>query len=149
MPRKKKVRDSWRAAICYNARSIAGLLRESLDELKFDYTRDKSEKHFTRLVVIVPLPQLSYVFQFKVNKPSEFIINTYDVRPTHSGEVHFIELQGLNEDNLNDARAVLKQMVEKLPRKPWKFFWAERLRYGIIMPEYMEAKSTWYSMGIS
>ena len=149
MAKTKKIKDTWCAAICYNARSIAGLLRESLEELAYEYTREKSEKNFTRLVVIVPMPQLSYVFQFRVSKPSEFIINTYDVRPTHSGEVHFIELQGLNEDNLGDARKVLTLLTEKLPRKPWKIFWAERLRYGILTPEYLEAKSAWYRMGIS
>jgi hypothetical protein len=149
MVKQEKINDSWRAAICYNARSVAGLLREALEELKFEYTREKSEKNFTRLVVIIPMPQLSYVFQFKVHKPSEFIINTYDVSPTHSGEVHFIELMNLTENNLNDARRVLKLLAEKLPRKPWKIFWAERFRYAIMAPEYLEAKSAWYSMGIS
>jgi len=149
MSKPKKVKEHWRAAICYNARSVAGLLRESLDELGFEYTREKSEKNFTRLVVIVPMPQLSYVFQFKLTKPSEFIINTYDVRPTHSGEVHFVELQNLNSDNLKDAQAVLTRLAEKMPRKPWKFFWTERFRYAILAPEYLESKSAWYSMGIS
>lgn len=149
MAKAKKIQSSWRAAICYNARSVAGLLRESLDELKFEYTREKSEKHFTRLVVVMPWPQNAYVFQFKISKPSEFIINTYDIRPTHSGEVHFIELNKLNERNIGDAQQVLKHMVSRMPRKPWKIFWAERLKYAILAPEYMEAKSAWYSMGIS
>ena len=146
---EKKIPGSWRAAICFNARSVAGLLRESLDELKYKYEREKSEKHFTRFVVIMPWPQNAYVFQFRITKPSEFIINTYDLRPTHSGEVHFIEITKLNESNISDARKVLRHMVAKMPRKPWKIFWAERMRYAIMAPEYMEAKSAWYSMGIS
>jgi hypothetical protein len=149
MAKPKKIKSSWRAAICYNARSVALLLRETLEEMKFEFTREKSEKNFTRMLVIMPMPQFAYVFQFKISKPSEFIINTYDVRPTHSGEVHYIELQKLNEENIKDARLVLRHLVGKLPRKPWKIFMAERLQYGLLAPEYIQAKSAWYSMGIS
>ena len=149
MARTKKLKDEWRAAVCINARSIALLIRETLDELGFKYTREKSHKSFTRMAVIVPMPQFAYVFQFKINNPSEFIINTYDTRPTHSGEVHFLELQNLTENNLEDAKKVLLHFAEKLPRKPWKFYFSERFRYGFMAPEYIEAKSAWYSMGIS
>jgi hypothetical protein len=149
MAKRKKVKDSWHAAVCYNARSVAALIRESLEELDYDYTRDKGEKASTRVVVVVPLPEFSYVFKFRVSRPASFIINTYDVRPTHSGEVHIIEVQDITEENLEDVQRLLKHFAEKLPRKPWKFFWAERLRYGIIQTEYLEAKSAWYSMGVS
>ena len=149
MVKKQKIRDTWRAAVCFNARSVATILRESLDELEFGYTREKTEKHFTRLVVVVPWPQFAYVFQFKIKNPSEFIINTYDTRPTHSGEVHFIEVNDINEKNIKDVKIVLKHFADKLPRKPWRFFLSERFRYGFLAPEYVEAKSAWYSMGIS
>lgn len=148
MGKPKKIKPNWRAAICYNARSVAALLRETLDELNFEYTREKSEKNFTRLAVVIPMPQLAYVFQFRVIKPHEFIINTYDTRPTHSGEVHFIELDDLNEQNMDSARSVLRGLVAKMPRKPWKIFMGERFRYGFLAPEYLDAKSSWYSMGI-
>jgi hypothetical protein len=149
MAKRKKVKDSWHAAVCYNARSVASLIRESLEDLDYNYTRDKGEKGTTRLVVVVPIPEFSYVFKFIVSGPTKFIINTYDVRPTHSGEVHIIEVQDITEDNLEDVQRLLKHFAEKLPRKPWKFFWSERLRYGIIQTEYLEAKSAWYSMGVS
>jgi hypothetical protein len=148
MARSKKIKDTWQAAVCFNARSIAGLLRESLEELEFEFTREKTERHFTRLLIVMPVPQYAYVFQFKVTKPSQFIINTFDLRPTHAGEVHYIEIQKLNKNNLKDVKTVLKHLADKLPRKPWKIFMAERLRYGLLAPEYLEAKSAWYSMGI-
>ena len=77
--------DEWRAAICYDARAVAKLLREALDDLGYKYTRDKSQKHYSKLMLVIPLPQFAYVFQFIVKSPSSFIINTYDTKPTPSG----------------------------------------------------------------
>ncbi|MCK5560158.1 MAG: hypothetical protein KAJ51_06175 [Thermoplasmata archaeon] len=149
-PKKSKpLKNRWESAICFDARTVAKLLRSVLDELEFEFTRDKTEKPFTRLMMVVPLPRFAYAFQFKVKKPSEFIINTYDTKPTPSGVLHFIEVQNIDEGNLQYVQRVLQTLASHMPRKPWKFFWAERWRYALIGPEYLRAKGAWKKMGVT
>ena len=94
---KKKVKSQWHSAVCYNSKSIAKVTRETLDRLGYSYDRERTYKPYSKLMVIMPLPKFSYVFQFKVTKPSEFIINIYDTRPTHSGELHLLEILEISE----------------------------------------------------
>lgn len=146
--KKTDVRSEWHSAVCYNAKSIAKITRETLNELGYDYERTRSYKPYSKLMVMFPLPRFSYVFQFKITNPKEFIINVYDTKPTHSGELHLLEILDINVDNLSKVKEYLNKLVENLPRKPWKFFWSERLRYAIAAPEYLRAKKAWHEMGI-
>ena len=145
---KKKVKSQWHSAVCYNSKSIAKVTRETLDQLGFSYDRERTYKPYSKLMVVLPIPKFSYVFQFNVKKPKEFIINVYDTRPTHSGELHLLEILDISEKNLNFVKKYLKSLANNLPRKPWKFFWGERFRYAIAAPEYLRAKSAWREMGV-
>lgn len=146
---KVDLETEWRSAICYNAQSVAKILRELLDALEFKFTREKSQKHFTKLMMILPMPRFAYVFRFIVSSPSKFVINTYDIQPTSSGELHFIEVQGITNDNLADVQKVLDSLASALPRKPWDFFWSERFRYALLASEYRKAKKAWNKMGVT
>jgi hypothetical protein len=146
--KKKPVKDTWEVAVYLDAISTAKLLRAALGELNFKFSRDKTEKPFTSLMVVVPMPRFAYAFQFKIEEPSEFVINIYDTKPTPSGILHLIEVRDINEDNLNDVRKVLKQLASKMPRKPWKFYWSERFKYALAAPEYVRAKKKWNRMGV-
>jgi hypothetical protein len=145
---KKKLKSRWHSAVCYNSKSMAKVSRETLDQLGYSYERERTYKPYSKLMVVIPMPKFSYVFQFKVTKPSEFIINIYDTRPTHSGELHMLEILEISERNLNYVKKYLSGLANNLPRKPWKFFWAERFRYAIAATEYLRAKSAWREMGI-
>jgi hypothetical protein len=100
-------------------------------------------------MVVIPLPESAYVYRFKVTAPTEFIMDTYDTRPTHSGILHFIEVHDINQYNLDDVRKVLRHLASKLPRKPWQFFWSERFKTGLMFPEYLRAKRLWSEMGVT
>jgi hypothetical protein len=144
-----KVKDHWVAAVCYDAQSMAKLLRETLEELNFKFEREKIDKHYSRTMIVIPLPQFAYVFRFRVTSPSKFIIDLYDTKPTHSGILHFVDVQDIAEGNLSDVKTVLKGLAAKLPRKPWQFFWAERFKYAFLAPEYVRAKRQWGEMGVT
>ena len=143
-----KVKPEWHAAICYNAKSIAKISRETLDELGFKYERERSYKPYSKLMVVFPLPKYSYVFQFRIKEPVEFIINIYDTKPNPSGDLHLIEITEISKDNLAQIKKFLQAMTNKLPRKPWKFFWLERFRYAFAAPEYLKAKKAWKKMDV-
>ena len=48
---RRGIRDGlWKAALCADASTTAGLIRESLDELGYKYTRDMAHKPFTKFM---------------------------------------------------------------------------------------------------
>ena len=134
--------------ISFNARSTSTILREVLKELKFKFERETTQKHYTRLMVVMPLPKFAYAFRFVVKEPSEFIVDLYDAKMTHSGMMHFIEIDDVNRENINDIRKVLNGLVKKLPRKPWKFTLGQRFQYAFLAPEIVMAKRKWRKLGI-
>ncbi len=145
---KKKFKSEWHSAVCYNSKSIAKVMRETLEAMGYTFEREQSYKPYSKLMIIFPLPKFSYVFRFKVMKPAEFTINTYDTKPTHSGELHLLEIQDITPKNLKHVKELLKNFASNLPRKPWKFFWSERIRYAIAASEYLRAKKAWREMGV-
>ena len=132
--------STWRAAVCYDSPSISKKTREALDELGWTYDRDRSERHFSKLMVVIALPQASYVFQYLVREPAKFVVNVYDEKPTHSGVVHYIEVKGITRGNARYVREFLQLFASSLPRKPYQFFWVERVRLGLIRSEHMRSK---------
>jgi hypothetical protein len=145
---KKKDKSEWHSAVCYNAVNMAKSIRETLEQLGYQFERERSYKAYSKLMVVFPIPKYSYVFQFKVKEPSEFTINIYDTKPTPSGELHLIEILEINKNNKKHVKKFLSALKESLPRKPWQFFWSERLRYAIAAPEYLRAKKAWREMDI-
>ena len=140
--------STWRAAVCYDSPSISRKTREALDTLGWTYDRDRSERHFSKLMVVIAIPQASYVFQFLVRDPGKFVINVYDEKPTHSGLVHYIEVKGITKKNAKHVRRFLQTFSDSLPRKPYRIFWVERLKLGFIRFEHITAKREWSRWGI-
>jgi hypothetical protein len=145
---KKKFESQWHSAVCYDAKTMAKETRKTLNKLGYTYERERAYKPYSKLVVILPLPKFSYVFQFKVNSPAEFIINLYDTNPTHSGVLHLLEVLEITPENLKHVKDFLKSLSGSLPRKPWRFFWGERFQYAIAAPEYLRAKKAWRKMDV-
>ena len=145
---KKNFKSEWHSAVCYNSKSMAKITRETLEELGYKFERERSYKPYSKLLIVFPLPRFTYVFQFKVLEPAEFIINIFDTKPTHSGDLHLMEILGITPENQKHVKKYLKTLADNLPRKPWKFFWAERFRYALAAPEYLKAKKAWLEMGV-
>ncbi len=131
----------WKAPVSEPSNVMARKVLRVLKELDYEFRRDKTYQNYTRFHVILPIPEAAYTFRFYVTKPSEMIIDVYDTRPSHSGTLHFIYLQMIEDPQ--DAKRFLRRLVRIMRRKPWEFRWGERVRTGIILPEYMGAKKKW------
>ena len=139
---------TWRAAVCYDSPSISRVVRETLEGLGWEFERDKGLHHFNKMMVVIAMPQASYVFKYIVKKPVRFSISVYDEKPTHSGVVHYIEVDGITKENAPKVRRFLQGFAGSLPREPYDFFWVERVGLGLIRPEHLTAKRRWASWGI-
>ncbi|MEW5760875.1 MAG: hypothetical protein AB1779_08935, partial [Candidatus Thermoplasmatota archaeon] len=109
------ISNKWSAPISFDAKKVARVLRDVLDELKFKFKREKGEKAYTQFLVLLPLPRFAYVFRFIVEEPKKFIISTYDTKPAHSGTMSFIEVEMINDENIESIRLVLSTLAKKLP----------------------------------
>jgi hypothetical protein len=138
----------WRAAVCYDSPSVTRIVRETLDEMEWSYERDRALHHFSKLMVVIAIPSNSYVFRFKVNEPIQLKIDVYDERPTHAGDIHFLELDGITPSNAPKVRRFLQRFSEKLPRKPYSFFMVERFKAGFLNRHHMISRREWSRWGV-
>lgn len=138
----------WISPISFSSESLAKVLREILEELGYEFKRDNVQKQFDKTFIIVPLMRFSYAFRFIVEKPSEFVVDLYDTQPTHSSVMPIIEIDSVNDKNIEDIQKMLRLMVKKLPREPWKFTLGQRLMHGALMPEFRRAKKAWEKIGV-
>ena len=140
--------ETWRAAVCYDAPSTASRLREAMDTLGWKYDRDRGMHHFSRLYIAISMPTNSYTFRFNVKRPVKVQVDIYEERPNHSAELRFLEVKGLDRKNASRVRELLNEFASSLPRKPYAFFWQERLRAGLLNKHHLLAKREWGRWGI-
>lgn len=140
--------SKWKSPVSFNAQTMAKALRLSLEELDFKFTRDTSHKHYSKMMIIMPMPKFAYVYRFIVEEPSEFVIDTYDTIPTHSGVMPYMEIDKVDDKNIKDIQKVLKGVVKQLPREPWKFKFMQKIQHGLLIPEYRRARKAWKKLGL-
>lgn len=138
----------WKSAITFTSEEISPIVREILEELKYEFKRETTEKYYSQLLILFSVPKFAYVFRFVVEEPSSFIIDTYDTKYTHAGNISYIEILNFDEISKKDVERFLKKLVEKLPRKPWKFTLNQRFLCGFLTPEFLTARKQWKKMGI-
>lgn len=143
-----KFEYKWKSPVSFGAEGLAKLLREILEELDYEFKRDKVEKYYDKVYVVVPLFRWAYAFRFIIKKPSEFVVDVYDTQPTHSSVMPYVEIDSVNDKNIEDIQKMLQLVVEKLPREPWKFTRGQRLMHGALMPEFRKAKKAWEKIGV-
>ncbi|MCD6383174.1 MAG: hypothetical protein J7L88_01780 [Thermoplasmata archaeon] len=147
--KEKVLKDGrWEATMWMEAREAAALMRESLEELGYVFERDATMKSFTKIMLIVPLPQFSYVFQFLVKEPSRFLVNIYDTQPKHGATLHHIEIKGIERKNLREVKKLLQTFAKRMERKPYKFPLYQRIQGGILSSEFLTAKRLWSIWGV-
>lgn len=146
---KTKVPEQWISATCFDSRANAMVLRGALEHLGYAFERDKEDKHYTRMMIVMPMPQFAYAFKFIIKEPARFNVLLYDIRPTHSGILHMVEVTEIDQDNLAAVKRLLKRFVKDQERKPYKFLFYDRLRTGFLTPEFLTARSKWRKMGVA
>lgn len=146
------VKDSedieWISPICFDAQSSSIIIREILNDLKYKFRREKSEKAYSQLYFLFTVPKMAYVFRFKIIEPSKFTIDIYDTHPSTSGVMTYMEISGINEKNIKYIRKILKEFAKRTPRKPWEFTFGQRVAHGILCLEFSKSKKAWRNMGI-
>ncbi len=143
----KKYPTMFKAATWVPAKDLSILTRKTLEDMDFTFKRSKGIKSFSKVVLVVPLPKFSYVFEFNVEEPEAFCIRVYDIFPTASAEVHLLEIEPITKYNLPHVKEFVSSLSGRLPKKPWKFSLSERFRYGFAAPEYITARKKWQLFG--
>lgn len=138
----------WKSAITITSDEISPIIRGTLEELEYKFKRETTEKYYTQLLILFSVPKLAYVFRFIVEKPSSFIVDVYDTKYTHAGIISYIEVLNFDDVSKKDVEKFLKKLVNKLPRKPWKFTLNQRFLCGFLTPEFLIARKQWKKMGI-
>ena len=140
---------AWRSAISFSAQSTSMLLRTVLGGLGAKFRRTRSERSYSQLYAVLPFPRVAYVFRFEISEPCELVIDLYDTYPATSGALTFIEIPEVNDQNIDGARKILRALVSKLPRPPWKFTAVQRVQHGLLEPDILRARKNWRAIGIA
>jgi hypothetical protein len=149
--RKKKSGPSvlWRSAISFDAPSTATLMRKVLAGLKVDFKRERSERSYSQLYAVLPFPRVAYVFRFRIVAPSPLIIDIYETHPATYGPLGFMEIPQLDDGNIELARSILRALVKKMPRPPWKFTVGQRVQHSLMNTDILRARANWRAIGIA
>jgi hypothetical protein len=139
----------WRSAISFSAQSTATLLRTILEGLEAKFRRTRSERSYSQLYAVLPYPRVAYVFRFEISKPCGLVIDLYDTYPATSGALTFIEIPDVNDENIEGARGILRELAARLPRPPWKFTAIQRVQHGLLEPDILRARKNWRAIGIA
>jgi hypothetical protein len=133
--------------VSYDAQSFSTLIRQSLDELEFKYTRKQADKMYTQTMILFPLPKSAYVYRFEIKWPVEIWIDLYDTKPSHAGIIPFMDIHGVTPKKLDAIRDLFEHVIKKVPRPPWQFTIGQRLQHGLLIPEWGRAKKAWRKLG--
>jgi len=126
---------------------VAVALRESFEELGWEFSREKGEKIYSRFSVILPLAKVAYVFRFRVHHPLDNVtFDTWEMRMTHRGDISFFAVDDYTFEELDLVHQLLSEMVERLPRRPWDFPLGQRMEAGLALPEWGNARRMWQQM---
>jgi len=139
----------WRSAISFSAQSTSTLLREVLEGLGAKFRRTRSERSYSQLYAVLPFPRVAYVFRFEIAEPCELVIDLYDTYPATAGALTFMEIADVNDRNIDGARKILRALVARLPRPPWKFTAVQRVQHGLLEPDILRARKNWRTIGIA
>ncbi len=141
---------SWIGPCTTEAKDIAKIIREKLELLEYEFTREQSEKLYSQTYMIVPMPKMAYVYRFDVTKPERFMIDIYDEKKTHSQKIAYIEIPSITKKSERVIRMLMQEVARALPRPPWKFSTEQMVQYGILtaMWDSRKARQAWENIGV-
>jgi len=141
-------RLSWETPMSNAVTDVAVALRESMEALGWSFERERSERFYSRFAVIMPMPRLAYVFRFRVTDPlPDVCFDAWEMRLTHRGDISYLAVLDHHHQDLPLVRAVLGELVSRLPRRPWDFPLGQRLEAGLVIPEWSTSRKRWGEMG--
>ena len=141
-------RFTWETPMANRVTDVAVALRESMEGLGWAFERERGEHIYTRFAVILPMIKVAYVFRFRVSRPLPgIVVDTWEMRATHRGDISYLAVKDYRSEDLHAVRALLGELVERLPRRPWDFPLGQRLEAGLVIPEWSDSRRRWHQMG--
>ena len=141
-------RFTWETPMSNRVTDVAVALRESMEGLGWAFERERGERIYTRFAVILPMIKVAYVFRFRVSRPLPgVVVDTWEMRATHRGDISYLAVKDHRDEDLPAVRALLRELVDRLPRRPWDFPLGQRLEAGLVIPEWSESRKRWRQMG--
>jgi hypothetical protein len=138
---------TWESPMANAVTDVAVALRESMEALGWEFTRERSERIYSRLTVVVPLARVAYVFRFRVTDPLDDVrFDTWEFRFSHKGDITYLSVDGYRFEDLDLVHQLLSELVERLPRRPWDFPLGQRMEAGLAIPEWGNARRLWQEM---
>lgn len=140
-------RKTWETPMANSVTDVAVALRESFEELGWEFSRERGEKLYSRFAVILPMAKVAYVFRFRVHSPLDDVkFDAWEMRMSHKGDITFMAVDNYRFEDLDLIHQVLTEMVERLPRRPWDFPLGQRMQAGLAIPEWGNARRMWQQM---
>ena len=127
--------------VCFESRSTATVFRRLLDELGYEYKRKNVNRSYTKVAVVLALERTALVHRYVIEK-DDITVDIWEEKPS-AGSVTYIELRG-GEKALR--KELLQKFSEKLPRKPWKYTFGQKLRNGWLSQGILGAKRSWHKV---
>jgi len=141
-------RFTWETPMSNRVTDVAVALRESMEGLGWAFERERGEHIYTRFAVILPMIKVAYVFRFRVSRPLPgVVVDTWEMRATHRGDISYLAVKDHRDEDIPAVRELLRELVERLPRRPWDFPLGQRLEAGLVIPEWSESRKRWRQMG--
>ena len=141
-------RFAWETPMSNRVTDVAVALRESMEALGWAFERERGEHIYTRFAVVLPMIKVAYVFRFRVARPLAGVsVDTWEMRATHRGDISYLAVKDYRDEDLPAVRALLVELVERLPRRPWEFPLGQRLEAGLVIPEWSDSRRRWHQMG--
>lgn len=141
-------RLSWETPMSNALTDVAVALRESMEALGWSFERERSERIYSQFAIIMPMPRLAYVFRFRVTDPlPDVCFDAWEMRLTHRGDISYLAVKDHHHPELPLVQGLLRELVARLPRRPWDFPLGQRLEAGLVIPEWSTSRKRWGEMG--
>ena len=127
-----------RLPVCFESRTTAASFRKLLDKNKYEYLRLTESRTYTKVSFVIAHEKTAMVYRYILDE-SKIRADIWEENPS-SGNVTYIEIEGEDENKIND---LLKEFAQSLPRKPWEYTMFQKLRNGWFSQGIFLAKSKW------
>jgi len=124
--------------VCFESRTTAASFRKLLDKKSYSYKRLTKSRTYTKVSFVIAHEKTAIVYRYIINE-SKMKADIWEENPS-SGNVTYIEIEG---DDLKMKNGLLREFALSLPRKPWEYTLAQRLRNGWFSQGIFRAKSKW------
>ena len=112
--------------VCFESRSTATVFRSLLDELGYKYKRENVSRSYTKVAIVIALERTAMVYRYELDE-SNLTVDIWEEKPS-SGGVTYIEMRGGDEE---EYRMILQKFSKRLPRKPWEYILAMKVKIGL------------------